>query len=119
MSNLNESLQELMNIEGASAVAIVDSSSGMALGTLGSGIDLDIAAAGNTEVMRAKLSTIKALGLKDSIEDILITLSSQYHVMRPLASNPNIFVYLVLDKERANLAMARYKVAACDGQLEL
>jgi hypothetical protein len=119
MSNIPESLEALVAVDGAMCAALVDSSSGMLLGTAGSGLDLDIAAAGNTEVVRAKLKTIKALGLNDTIDDILITLSTQYHVIRPLADNPSVFLYLVLDSAKANLALARIKVKDCDRQLVL
>src|SRR5690606_11027579 len=74
MSNLKESLDQVMMIEGAMLVALVDSNSGMSLGHVGSGIDVDAATAGNTEVVRPKLKTMKALNLKDEIEDILISL---------------------------------------------
>ena len=87
---------------------VVDSSTGMVLAIEGGGrIDLELAAAGNTEVVRAKLRTMKSLGLGDTIEDILITLTKQYHIIRPVQAKPGIFIYLVLDKARANLAMAR------------
>ena len=119
MSNISESLDSLTNIDGALCAAIVDSSSGMLLGKAGSGLDLEIAAAGNTEVVRAKNKTLKALGLNDTIDDILITLSSQYHVIRPLASNPEIFLYLVLDSAKSNLALARLKVKESDSRLVL
>ena len=70
-------------------------------------VDLDLAGAGNTEVVRAKLKTMKALGLQDKIEDILITLGKQYHIIRPVTAKPGLFIYLVLDKIKANLALAR------------
>ena len=119
MSNITESLEGLLATDGAMCVALVDSSSGMLLGKAGSGLDLDVAAAGNTEVVRAKLKTIKALGLEDTIDDILITLSSQYHIIRPLAQAPEVFLYLVLDSGKANLALARVKVKQADAGLEL
>ena len=118
MSNITETLEGLLKTDGATAVALVDSSSGMLLGKAGSGLDLDVAAAGNTEVVRAKLKTIRALGLEDGIEDILITLSSQYHIIRPLASTPEVFLYLVLDSSKANLALARINVKKADAALE-
>lgn len=110
MANVSESMAALLGIDGAKAVAIVDSTSGMVLGKEGAGVNLDVAAAGNTEVVRAKMKTMKALGIKGSIEDILITLDDQYHVIRPVADKDGIFIYLVLDKAKSNLAMARYKV---------
>lgn len=119
MSTIPETLETLLAIDGARAVALVDSSSGMVLGKAGSGLDLEVAAAGNTEVVRAKLRTIASLGLTDEIEDILISLSTQYHVIRPLASNPEVFLYIMLDREKANLALARIKVKEAESKLEL
>ena len=107
MANLNESLQDLMTLEGAQCGAVVDYNSGMLLGSIGSGVDLELAAAGNTEVVRAKMKTMKSLGLNDSIEDILITLGAQYHLIRPLTNHEGLFLYSVLDKSKANLALAR------------
>eukprot|EP00456_Euglypha_rotunda_P079994 TRINITY_DN7720_c0_g1_i4.p3 TRINITY_DN7720_c0_g1~~TRINITY_DN7720_c0_g1_i4.p3 ORF type:complete len:123 (+),score=42.58 TRINITY_DN7720_c0_g1_i4:33-401(+) len=98
-----------MTIDGALCAALVDSGSGMILGQVGSGVDLEVAAAGNTEVVRAKNKTMRALGLNDTIEDILITLGRQYHIIRPLQKHEGLFVYLVLDKSKSNLALARRK----------
>lgn len=75
MADVQTSLKEAMTIPGALGVALVDYESGMTLGTAGGGpIDLEVAAAGNTDVVRAKMRTMDALGLEDRIEDILITL---------------------------------------------
>ena len=117
MANIKQTLDELMTLDGAMCASVVDSASGMMLGSVGSGLDLEVAAAGNTEVMRAKTKTMRALGLNDVIEDILITLGKQYHIIRPSASKDGVFIYVVMDKQRGNLAMARRKVQDVDKEL--
>jgi hypothetical protein len=108
-----------MELAGAKYAALVDSTSGMIIGQSESSPSLDIAAAGNTEVVRAQLKLMETLGLKDTIDDILITLTTQYDIVRPLAVNPTIFLYLTMEKSRSNLALARFKVAECEAQLVL
>ncbi|MGO1320934.1 MAG: hypothetical protein ACTII7_12200 [Galactobacter sp.] len=113
MSSLDQSIQDLLAIDGATGAAIVDLSSGMALAHGGApGFDLEVAAAGNSNVVRAKLSTMRDIGLDGSIEDIMITLDSQYHLINILNSggNDGLFIYLVLDRTKANLALARHKL---------
>ncbi|MET8145231.1 hypothetical protein ABZU32_33430 [Sphaerisporangium sp. NPDC005288] len=123
MAGIDVSLKEMMAVDGAVGAAVVDYNSGMALGTLGGSKDLDlqVAAAGNTEVIKAKLRTMDALGLKEGIEDILITLSNQYHIIRPLSGRggKGLFLYLALDRGRANLAMARHSLRAIDEKLDI
>ncbi|MQY25982.1 hypothetical protein [Nocardia aurantia] len=123
MSNLDLALKDMMSIDGAIGAAVVDYSSGMALGMLGNSktLDLQIAAAGNTEVVRAKLRTIDQLGLNEDIEDILITLSGQYHLIRPMSGpkSKGLFLYLALHRERANLAMARHRLKGIEQELDI
>jgi hypothetical protein len=119
MANAKEALAKLMEIDGVIGACIVDSNSGMMLGSAGGGsmINLELAAAGNTEVVRAKRKTMKSLNLSDPIEDILITLGRQYHLMRPLSSNDALFIYLALDRSRANLALARHQLTIAEKDL--
>jgi len=120
MANLKDTLTKVMDIDGAIGCCAVDSNSGMMLGSAGGGVvNLEVAAAGNTEVVRAKRKTMKALGLNDAIDDILITLGRQYHIIRPLGQNDGLFIYLVLDKQRGNLAMARHQLTTLERELSL
>jgi hypothetical protein len=120
--DIETALKEAMAIEGATGVALVDWNSGMALGTLGGGkyLDLDLAAAGNTEVVKAKMRTLESLRLNDSVEDILISLSTQYHLIRLLNKadgTQGLFLYLVLDRSKANLALARHHLKRIETDL--
>ncbi|MCZ7428084.1 hypothetical protein O7607_20310 [Micromonospora sp. WMMA1949] len=123
MGNLDIALKNAMDIDGAIGAALVDYTSGMTLGVAGGTgeIDLTVAAAGNTDVVRAKLRTIEMLKLDDEIEDILITLGSQYHLIRPLSNRTGkgLFLYLMVSKSRANLAMARHQLRMIEESLEL
>ena len=119
MANIRQSLEDLLTVDGAMCAAIVDSGSGMMLGSAGSGVDLEIAAAGNTEVVRAKSKVMRQLGLNDVIDDILITLGKQYHIIRPMSRKEGVFVYFVLDKSKSNLALARRKTQDIERELTL
>lgn len=114
-----ELLNQLMQTEGAMCAALVDYTSGMLLESVGSGVDLELAAAGNTEVVRAKLKTMKMLNIGGQIEDILITLQTQYHIIRPVEKHEGLFIYYVLDRARSNLAMARRKVLEAESQASI
>lgn len=124
MMNIDAALKEAMAISGAVGVALVDYDSGMSLGTSGGGdwLNLELAAAGNTEVVRSKLRVMSTLAINDSIEDILITLHRQYHLIRLMDSaryRSSLFLYLVLERENANLALARHHLKRIESELQI
>jgi len=104
-------IKGLSEIAGFLAACLVDSETGLMMASEGSGsFDIEGAAAANTEVVKAKRNAIKMLKLNDSIEDILITLGKQYHLIRPMEKTPTVFIYVALDRKTANLGMARVQV---------
>ena len=120
MDVIQDSLEEAMKINGAVGAALVDFTTGMCLGAIGGGgLDLELAAAGNTEVVRAKKQIRDQLGIQENIEDILITLESQYHLIRMSKNSRNIFYYLVLDRAKANLALARMTLKQIDQKADM
>jgi hypothetical protein len=108
------------DIGGFIGACLVDSETGLMMASEGGeGFDLEAAGAANTDVVKAKLAAIKMLGLDDHIDDILITLGKQFHLIRPLADTPTVFLYVALDKKAANLGMARVQVKKVEQTLSL
>ncbi len=119
MANIKQSFSKIVALDGFIGVSLVDADSGMSLGSEGGGgLNLDVAAASNSEVVRAKRKAINALGLDDRIEDILISLGKQYHLIRPLRERPTYFFYLAMDRARSNLALARAVLAEAEKSVE-
>ncbi len=125
MQKLQDSLINALSIDGALGVALGDWKSGMCLGFKGTNnsafpeANLELAVAGNTEVIRAKLRAIESLNLGEEIEDILIVLTTQYHLIRLTKTVSGLFFYLVLDREKSNLALARIKLNQIESELKI
>ena len=100
-------LDEAKMIDGAVGSTPTDQTSGMCLGTAGGrGMNLTVAAAGDTEVLEAKMKIGPAVGLHDSIEYILRAQRGQHHC-RSVKADDALFAYLARSKANSNLAMLR------------
>lgn len=118
--NMSLEISGLADIAGFVGGCVVDSDTGLMLASEGGGnLDLEAAGAANTQVVKAKLQAIETLGLDDVIEDILITLGKQFHLIRPLEQNPTVFIYVALDKKAANLGLARIQVKKVEQTLSI
>jgi len=117
--SLQSVLEELLVFDGSIGVALVDGQSGMVLGEAGSASSLGLSAAGASVILRSRLETNKVLGRSEDIADVLITLSSQVQIIHPLAENSSLFLFLIGDKAKSSLAMARYKAAEADDKIKL
>ena len=115
---MSTNLSPATKISGFIGACLVDGDSGLMLASEGGGkLDLNMVAALNTDFVKAKQNAIDQLGLNQDIEDILITLDKQIHLIRPLESNRSIFLYLALDKSNANLGMARIQLKTMEANM--
>ncbi|MFK7001964.1 hypothetical protein [Flavobacterium oreochromis] len=96
------------NVPGFIAVAISEIKSGISYYTLSAdpNFDPELASAFNLEVVKAQLNAINALGLNETIDDIMINLKSQIHII-DISENNEYFIYLAVDSNRANLGMTK------------
>lgn len=90
------------------AVAVVEVETGMPLASHAniSDFDIETAAAYNTEVVKSKLKAVQALKLNQSVQDILLTLTDQLHLLK-LSNDGQKFIYLAVNAKDTNLAQAR------------
>ena len=96
------------NIPGYIAVAVTEIKSGISYfsDSAVASFDPELASAFNLEVVKAKLNAISALGLEQNIDDIMITLSNQIHII-DISENNEYFIYLAVDSNKANLGMTK------------
>ncbi|HEY5934453.1 MAG TPA: hypothetical protein VIU61_07460 [Kofleriaceae bacterium] len=95
------------DLPGFMAASLVDTESGMTLGLKSVRPDFDLAAASayNSEMVKQKLKIMRALNLKTTLEDMLLTLGDQIHVIKLIG--PTTFIYLAVDRAHSNLAIVR------------
>lgn len=99
------------DMSGFIAASIVDLESGMTLTTRAARPDFDLAVASayNSELVKQKLKIMKSLGLKTTLEDILLTLGDQIHLIK-IFPGGHTFLYLAAERASTNLAIVRNSV---------
>lgn len=110
--SLQDDLNNLLNsiaddVDGFIGGSIVDLDTGMSMASISRrpDFDLDVASAYNSEMVKAKLKTISALNISSNLEDMLLTLTDQLHLIKMLDNNR--FVYIAVGRESTNLALLR------------
>jgi len=105
---INENFERLAaDIPGFIAASLVDIESGMTLGLKSNRSDFDLAAASayNSEMIKQKMKIMRALNLKTTFEDMIISLGDQIHLIKMIT--PGTFVYLAAERSACNLAIVR------------
>ena len=105
-------LAEVMKLVGAIGAAVANWELDHSLGALGGrgALRVDAAVSGNCRVMRALVNAMTRLGLGGRVQEILITLDDQSHIMWPLAQHEGLFLYLAVDRARSNPALTRLRL---------
>ena len=109
MSSPKQAVKEILEaLPTLLAVAVVETETGMPLAAHSNiaDFDIDTAAAYNTEVVKQKLKAIQALKLNQTVQDILLTLTDQLHVIK-LSPTGDKFIYLAVNSRDTNRAVAR------------
>ncbi|ROQ80541.1 hypothetical protein EDD95_0061 [Streptomyces sp. CEV 2-1] len=139
MPGIDECLLDAMRLPGARGAAVVDWTSGLALGTIGDSPngDHEATAAETAEVARmAAEQPAFALGLPqppttaDSpgvtgtacpVEDVIVTTRAGYHILRFVETDfdSSVFLHLWLDRAEGNLALARIRLGEMAERLVL
>lgn len=98
-------------------VAFIDINSGMKLASSGFIKDAEIYIECAVKVIKSELKTIKLLEVDDDIQDIIIATDKIYHFLYPCRGINDVFIYLVADRSRANLALIRRGLADTEANL--
>lgn len=95
------------DVPGFIAASLVDLDSGMTLAMKSTRGDFDLAVASayNSELVKQKLKIMKALNIKTTLEDMIITLGDQIHFIKIVS--PTMFIYLAADRANSNIAIVR------------
>ncbi|NUP01871.1 MAG: roadblock/LC7 domain-containing protein [Nonomuraea sp.] len=122
MLGVDTCLAEVMAIPGALDAMLVDGTSGMAVAfSRGSGVDADRSAAALADALRATTDglTRSSPGEVVRIDDMLVTTDREHHLLRLLetAVEGPLVIYVRLDPERSDPAMARHHLRAISSRL--
>ncbi|GAA2950483.1 MULTISPECIES: hypothetical protein [Streptomycetaceae] len=148
MPGIDECLLDVMRLPGARGAAVVDWTSGLALGTIGESPngDHEATAAETAEVARmaaeqpvfaqaahtagsapAALRTPTrpdqdpTAPVGPAVEDVIVTTAVGYHILRfvETAFDSSVFLHLWLDRTEGNLALARIRIGEIAERLVL
>lgn len=141
MPGIDECLLEVMRLPGARGAAVVDWTSGLALGTIGDSPngDHEATAAETAEVARMAAeqpvfalsvpapstgpgeNDVTATGVAPLVEDVIVTTRTGYHILRfvETAFDSSVFLHLWLDRSDGNLALARMRLGETAERLVL
>jgi predicted regulator of Ras-like GTPase activity (Roadblock/LC7/MglB family) len=113
-------LAEMAGIDGLLCCAVVDATTGLVLAREAGedqGSDFDLCAAASAQVLRAHRMAARNMGMPEHIDEIIISAGQRHQVLRTVNRHRDLFLMALLDKQHANLALARYKLTEVEKRL--
>jgi len=115
-----QALADMLQVDGLLGCAIVDGTTGLVLAREARDdhpADLDLSAAASAQVLRAHRLAARNMGLSEQIDEVMTSAGNRHSVLRLVSRHPDLFLMALLDRNRANLALARYKLMEVDKSL--
>ena len=108
-----QALAEMLTLDGLLGCAVVDGTTGLVLARElreDQPVDMDLAAAACAQVLRAHRLAARSMGLSENTEEVMTSAGARQQVLRTMSHFPELFLVVLLDKQRTNLALARFKL---------
>ncbi|HMC14924.1 MAG TPA: hypothetical protein VKI18_04790 [Albitalea sp.] len=115
-----QALADMLAIDGLLGCAVVDGTTGLVLAREireDQPADIDLSAAASAQVLRAHRLAARNMGLSEQIDEVMVSAGPRQQVLRTVGRHPDLFLMALLDKHRANLALARYKLMEVEKSL--
>jgi predicted regulator of Ras-like GTPase activity (Roadblock/LC7/MglB family) len=120
-SRAKQALAGMLGLDGLLGCAVVDSTTGLVLAREareGQPVDMDLAAAACAQVLRAHRQSARSMGLSEQVDEVITTAGPRQQIMRTLFRHPELFLMVLLDKQRTNLALARFQLMEIERGVE-
>lgn len=118
--SIKDKLKTIMELDGVISASIVDIFTGIPIIQISNKPEeFELYCAYMVEVVKSHKNFLSKLNIQDKIEDIIINLNNNYHIVTFILKQDNLFIYVVLDKENSNLGMTRLVLMKIEEELEL
>ena len=113
-------LAGMLALEGLLGCAVVDATTGLVLARHSQDeppLDMELVAASSAQLMRAQRHAARSMGLAEPIDEAMTSAGPRQHVMRTVSRHPDLFLLVLLDRHRTNLALARFQLMEVERRL--
>ena len=113
-------LRSMLSLEGLLGCAVVDATTGLILAREvrdDHPVDIDLAGAACAQVLRAHRDAARSMGLSEKIDEVMTSAGARNQVLRVVARHPTLFLMALLEKNRTNLALARFHLMEVEREL--